>query len=732
MKHFKQSYTQKPVRRYAPDGFILLNQLNYLESPKGERINFNDDVTNLSINGSIDAPPSSASFQLSIPRSEYGRYFSNGKPIIFPMMEVKIFIKGRYYVLNNSGTIEVPPPYQQFHGVIKSVSESYSGETHTLSIQCVDLLYWMQITKMNLRPSVLAMENTGAASVPYVGVFKKKNPKEIIKEIVNFAFGGQRKSADGTPINAAFVPETFNSISFTGALRSSVYEPVSKKDLVDLQNDILADYWTKRMGLDQEADTNFIDLIIFGYKAGKGEVINRTNSRIDPTSKVNSSDFRSQQKQLETAQESQPQPVALSTEGSQSVSQSVADVDAAVKESVSASFDSTGFDILMQQLIDNASPYGQIASVDTIDNSSFSSLMDIAITCRDYIGYEFYMSLDGQLVFKPPFYNIDVRAYRPFVIKDEDIFDFSFEESDDVFTMFTVKGNLTQAFSTAGEIQHVGVAFDARLAEKYGIRAQTTDLQMVGSFQESDQSKLLAIYAQNEMDRHNSKRMVGTITIPLTPEIKMGYPIYIEEKNCFAYVTGISHSLSFGSSGRTTLQISAFRYKSPYGPNMVMRPGIVDPKAILNKLAYNELSNEKNLLEQQNKIRGTGTKINQRRQVTSGRTTDGEWYSSGIQPITDTDGYELVGVISYGSNLLIDTSGQIQPKKKSLNLDTSNQRLQITRKLSNMQPTSSVNDKAQPQPVSQTKTTSKANRDGAGKISNMTPPAKQNTSGKGK
>lgn len=729
MKHFKQSYTQKPVRRYAPDGFILLNQQGHLESPKGERINFNDDVTNISINGSVDAPPATASFQLSIPRSEYSRYFLNGKPIIYPMMEVKIFMKGRFYVLNNSGMIEVPPPYQQFHGLVRSVSESYSGETHTLSISCVDLLYWMQITKMNLRPSVLSMENTGAAAVPYVGVFKKKNPKEIIKEVVNFAYGGQRKSSDGTPINAAFVPETFNSISFTGALRSSTYEPVSKSDLVTLQNDILADYWTKRMGLDLNSDTNFIDLIIFGYKASRGEVINRSENRINPTSQVNQSDFRSQQKQLETTQENTPQPVVLGTEGSQAVSQSVSDVDAAVRESVSSVFDSTGFDILMQQLIDNASPYGQIANIDTIDNSSFSSLMDIAITCRDYIGYEFYMALDGQIVFKPPFYNIDVRAYRPFVIKDEDIFDFSFDESDDVFTMFTVKGNLTQEFSTAGEIQHVGVAFDARLAEKYGIRAQTTDLQMVGSFQESDQSKLLAIYAQNEMDRHNSRRMTGTITIPLTPEVKMGYPIYIEEKNCFAYVTGVSHSLSFGSSGRTTLQLSAFRYKSPYGPNMVMRPGTVDPKASLNKLNYNELSNEKTVLEQQNKIKGTGTKMSQRRQVTVSRTTDGDWFATGIQPITDTDGYELIGVISYGANLLIDTAGQIQPKKKSLNLDTSNQRLQITRKLSSMQPSS--NDKTQKETQS-TKPTTKAKRDGAGKLANMAPPAKQNTSGKGK
>jgi hypothetical protein len=728
MKHFKQSYTQKPVRRYAPDGFVLLNQQGYLESPTGERVNFNDDITSISVSGTVNAPPANASFSISIPRSEYSKYFKNGRPVIFPMMEVKIYLKGRFYTLNEQGTLDVPPPYQQFHGLVKSVSESYSSETHTLNVSCVDLLYWMQITKMNLRPSVLVMENTGAQSVPYVGVFMKKNPKEIIKEIVNFAFGGQRKSAGGTPINAAFVPETFNSISFTGALRSSVYEPVSKKDVVTLQQDIMADYWSKRMGLDKEQDTNFIDLIIFGYRASRGERINSQRSKIDPSDKVNQSNFRSQQTQIESKRDATPQPVAYQTEGAASVSQTLRDVDEAVQEATGTVFESSSFDLLMQQLIDKASPYGQVADVDVMDNSSFSSLFEIATTCKDFIGYEFYMALDGQIVFKPPFYNIDVRPYRPFVIKDEDIFDFQIEESDDVITMLSVRGNISMDVRTPTETQHIGVAFDARLSEKYGVRAQTTDLQMVGSYQEADQAKLLSIYAQNEIDRHNAKRFTATITIPLTPEIKMGYPIYIEEKNCFAYVSGITHSLAFGSSARTTLNLEALRFKSDYGPNMVMRPGAVSPQSSLNKIEHSELSNEKKAMESLDKIKGSATKSDRKRELGKASNTDGDFFSTGVQPITDADGYDLVGVISYGSNLLMDSRGQIQPKKKSLNLDTSNMRLQVTRKLSNMTPTSQSNNyQATPKKSSTTV------RDKSGTVAKIgTSGGKQNTSGKGK
>lgn len=728
MKHFKQSYTQKTVRRYAPDGFILINQQGYLDSPLGERINFNDDVTNISVNGTVNAPPANASFNISIPRSEYSKYFKNGRPIILPMMEVKIYFKGRFHTLNEQGSIDVPPPYQQFHGLVKSVSESYSGETHTLSVQCVDLLYWMQITKMNLRPSVLTMRNTGAQSVPYVGVFIKKNPKEIIKEIVNFAFGGQRKSANGTPINAVFVPETFNSISFTGALRSTAYEPVSKKDVVKLQQDIMSDYWTKRLGLDKNTDSNFLDLIIFGYKASRGERLNDQRSKLDPTDKVNRSNFRSNQTQMESRKDSKSQPVAYKTEGAASISQTLRDVDEAVQEATGTVFESSNFDLLMQQLIDNASPFGQVADVDVMDNSSFSSLFEVATTCKDFIGYEFYMSLDGQIVFKPPFYNIDVRAYRPFIIKDEDIFDFNIEESDDVITLLSVRGNMSLDVGTQTDVQKIGVAFDARLSEKYGVRAQTTDLQMVGSYGEKDQAKLLAIYAQNEIDRHNAKRYVAQVTIPLTPEIKLGYPIYIEEKNCFAYVTGISHSLSFGSSARTTLSLEAFRWKSDYGSNMVMRPGAVSEQSALNNIDHSELSNEKKEFEKTGKFKGSATKIDQQREVTPARAGDGDFFSSAVQPITDADGYDLVGVISYGSNLLLDSRGQIQPKKKSLNLDTSSMRLQVTRKLSGMTPN---NQASSPQPTP--KQSSKVVRDKAGTVANIgTSKGKQNTSGKGK
>lgn len=728
MKHFKQSYAQKAVRRYAPDGFILLNQLGYLEAPNGERVNFNDDITNISVNGTINAPPATATFNLSIPRSEYSKYFKNGRPLIIPMMEVKIYFKGRFHTINDQNKIDVPPPYQQFHGMVKSVSESYTAETHTLTVQCVDLLYWMQITKMNLRPSVLVMENTGAQAVPHVGVFMKKNPKEIIKELVNFSFGGQRKNASGTPINAAFVPETFNNISFTGALRNSVYEPVSKKDVVQLQQDIMADYWSKRMGLDKEIDTNFVDLIIFGYKASGGERINNQRSKLDPTDKVTQSNFRSQQTQVESNKNSTPQPVAYQTEGAASISQTLRDIDEAVQQATGTVFESSSFDLLMQQLIDNASPYGQVADIDVLDNSSFSSLFEIATTCKDFIGYEFYMALDGQIVFKPPFYNIDVRAYRPFVIKDEDIFDFQIDESDDVITMLSVKGNLSMDVGTPTEVQHIGVAFDARLSERYGVRAQTTDLQMVGSYQESDQAKLLAIYAQNEIDRHNSKRFTGTLTIPMTPEIKLGYPIYIEEKNCFAYVTGVSHTLTFGGSARTSLSLEAYRFKSDYGPNMVMRPGSVSSQNSLNRLDHNELTKEKSEMERRDKIKGTGTKMNRRREVTSARSSDGDFFSTAIQPITDTDGYDLVGVISYGSNLLIDSRGQIQPKRSSLNLDTSSMRLQVTRKLSNMTP-SSQNNSYQQTP----KKTSLSVRDKSGTVAKIgVTGGRQNTSGKGK
>ena len=64
-----------------------------------------------------------------------------------------------------------------------------------------------------------------------------------------------------------------------------------------------------------------------------------------------------------------------------------------------------------------------------------------------------------------------------------------------------------------------------------------------------------------ELEKKNVNTNGCTLSIPMRPELKPGYPIYIEHIDTFYYVSGISHSFSFGSDCTTSLTLTARRKK---------------------------------------------------------------------------------------------------------------------------------------------------------------------------
>jgi hypothetical protein len=67
--------------------------------------------------------------------------------------------------------------------------------------------------------------------------------------------------------------------------------------------------------------------------------------------------------------------------------------------------------------------------------------------------------------------------------------------------------------------------------------------------------KQLRIIAAAEMTRRNGQVFTGGVSIPLRPELRLGYPVYIEHMDSFYYVTGITHNITFGSSATTDLSL---------------------------------------------------------------------------------------------------------------------------------------------------------------------------------
>jgi hypothetical protein len=67
--------------------------------------------------------------------------------------------------------------------------------------------------------------------------------------------------------------------------------------------------------------------------------------------------------------------------------------------------------------------------------------------------------------------------------------------------------------------------------------------------------KQLRMIAAAEMARRNGQAFTGGVSIPLRPEMRLGYPVYIEHIDTCYYVTGITHSVVFGSSATTDLSL---------------------------------------------------------------------------------------------------------------------------------------------------------------------------------
>ena len=201
-------------------------------------------------------------------------------------------------------------------------------------------------------------------------------------------------------------------------------------------------------------------------------------------------------------------------------------------------------------------PYNEFKNITLFENDSQGRL-DVMVRVKDHIGWEFYLDMNGEIVFKPPYYNVDVRQNYPVSwIRDIDVIDWSFSENEPEATRVTTKGSWKASpfvIPIPDEVAPEGVFQDMNLARQYGVRHEDVTTLWLGS------SKACGYYAADRMGRHAANRFEGSVTIPGRPELRLGLPIYIESRDCFYYITGISHSFAFGSTFTTTLSLRGRR-----------------------------------------------------------------------------------------------------------------------------------------------------------------------------
>ena len=510
----------REVLKLAPDAFIEINgsletRIITSTSFSGKPTDFRSGVSSITTNmTNSSAGASTCTIDIVAPQfkgfhQDYYITLPSGVkiPFFIPMMEVKVFIKGRF-LDEKTG---MPKYYQSFWGFIKDIAENYTGGVTTFSLTCPDMLHWWSYQEINLIPGSSDHSYFGGGIIGSGGdvttTFRRMNAFQIIIKLFtetgfsNFVVP-QPQGAPHRPF-----PKDFASRAKQyGDLYTQVINYWSRKY-----------FWTNGLGLDtrddkgklnittQQADgqlaslSSYLEIYGFNGKTPLSRFVNGNNGSL--TERMEASSVRS---------------------------------------NISVDF----------SVFEKVTPFAAVENF-SASSPTTASKLDIAIQVSDQIKFEFFLDTNGLFVFKPPLYNLDVRDSSIYSIDAKDILNFSAQtNSDEIVNLLEVTGPMVQE-TTA--VQAGGFHVDFESIARFGLRRKKVNM-MYGNT-----PKQLQQIAVAEMSRQNSKVFTASMTIPLRPEMRLGYPVYIKHLDAFYYVTGINHSINFGTSSETTLVLEAKR-----------------------------------------------------------------------------------------------------------------------------------------------------------------------------
>ena len=565
---------RRKVTRYTPDAILLLNGDVSIPGhrPEKKTINIQKYVTQLSVDAGVDSGSCSASFTLSIPRDIGSSLFSDGHSVFTPGLEVHIYMRGFFPVDELSETLPpdelkvlkqllgdkasklpIRPYFHCFHGVTSTANLEYSGGVYSINQSCTGMLHFWQYHDISTNASLFGTRPTGSKlKMSLVGHnFTNMSPFSIVYSLYRDTAG----SAGG--VAYALSSSSNQAKEFFGENRS-LFEMTQF-------------YWEQRF------ETKMYNLRMFGVN---GEQLNSAQTAMIgrmSTSQLKAAAEINLRHTLATATQTR-NPTRGSTSETLAANEDGTNIDITGRRVTNKSFsnamlqyleragEKSGYAVSAAQLKAFVNDLGQWGNVNLFE-SNYTSKLDIATAAAQAVGYEFYQDVDGDLVFKPPLYNLDTRNLEAYRIEPDEIISITRASAEPQCTYMTVKSG---AFSNwkglglEGEWGIRGQYIDYRLVAKYGWRPGDFDAQ----FYSDARGAFWAAVAR--MDVINEAMETANITIPLRPELRPGFPIYVQHLDCFYYVKSMSHSFSYGGSCTTSLQCVAQRKK-------FMPPGVQVP-----------------------------------------------------------------------------------------------------------------------------------------------------------
>ena len=515
------------------------------------QIDLNEFVNSISVDFGVEPGASNCSIGMAVPRHYGDSIFRDGNTLLRPGLEIHVYFRGYFPMRGlstpnsrpvagiNLGDIPQYPYYPVFHGVVVSVTHDYSSGFYTANMTCNGMLHFWEHMKLSgagggsffgTRPANSGIQTT-LTGHPMTG----KTPYAIIYSLYRDTAG----VADG-------VGFALSSRTNLNAVNSTTRDPLYALTLRYWEQRFRGKIYGLRMhGASGQMFTSSQQayLSLYGHSSTTFGG-SRGTGNVSPSTGHESLDYLAQDPTILLGMRANTADGRVSRQ-----------VDTALLAANNEGRNSQGLDALaLQAFPADIGSYGQV----NLWESTYESKMDIATAVTNVSGYEFYQDADGDLVFKPPMYNLDTSSSRVYRIEPEDIVSINFSENEPAATYCLVKGGAFQ--NTRGLVDE----------SEWGCRSQYVDYKLVAQYGWIETSVESTYYtnarsafyfAINHLDRTNAGSNGATVTIPMRPEIRPGYPVYIPHIDCFYYVTQVAHAFNLGGECTTTLTLTARRRK---------------------------------------------------------------------------------------------------------------------------------------------------------------------------
>ena len=490
------------VVRYTPDAKVMINGHTELAvcATCGHKTDFNKFITTISVDASTD-PVSSCSVTLAVPRHEADVFSHDGNYVLQPGLEVVVLMRGYYPVTGyamkgqeaaseGEGDDNVPvyPYYQVFRGVVTEATHEFSGGFYSCSLTCSSILHFWQYLYLSTNGSVFGAkpQDGGGIGIDLTGHrFTGMSPYGIMYTLMRVGFG------------AAFgvnwtISQATNIAAVDDATGKSLYKHAAL-------------WWEKRWA---ESSMRFR---MYGMDGSLFNAMEQSYLGIFASGQTNASSFLTSFN-IAVPDDNNWENTANRAATARAFGYRGAETSGAVLDDEGAKLDAMKMQAYTLDL-------GRLGQVNFFDGE-YMSKMEIANAVKEIIGYEFYQDVDGDVVFKPPFYNLDTSSDEVYCIRDRDLISISESEREPEATYVKGSGSLFQNFQgiLSGEFGTREAKFaDWRKSHSSGGARPRLSHYYSGS-------KQMFIGAIMRLDVANAEMRSAQITVPMRPELRPGYP----------------------------------------------------------------------------------------------------------------------------------------------------------------------------------------------------------------